>query len=171
MAGIADFRGFPFARSRVDACGTYLGHRAYWKLYAIENYLRVLLHSVLFDQIGASWFDSVVEQGRRKEIEKLKTKSLANKAHTLPGRHSIYYLYLSDLSKVMLTANHLIAKVVPEVNLWIVKIEEVRVPRNLVGHMNFPNERDRGRIDTLHSELTGLVQSLESKPGFKLRVP
>src|SRR5205823_9897895 len=91
--------------------------------------------------------------------------------HTSPGRHDIYFAYLSDLTKIMTASRHLIVTVIPDVDLWIVKMENIRVPRNLVGHMNFPNLGDRDRIDKLHTELSGLMQRLEKQAHVKLEIP
>jgi hypothetical protein len=71
----------------------------------------------------------------------------------------------------MSASRHLFEKVIEDVDSWIVKIEGVRLPRNLVGHMNFPNREDRKRIDKLYGELSTLVQKLERKPKFTVRIP
>jgi hypothetical protein len=171
MAGIQDFRNSPFARSQVEACGRFLGHRSYWKLYSIENYVRVILHSVLAVQIGPTWLDASVDQKTKARIEQFKKDYLKKAVHTLPGRHDIYYLYLSDLTRILASSRHLIAPVISDVDSWILRMEGVRIPRNLVGHMNFPNLADRNRIDTLHRELTTLMQRLERQPGLRIVIP
>lgn len=171
MGGIQDFRRFPFARPRVDGCGRYIGHQSYWKLYAIENYLRVILHSVLYAQIAPSWWDTSVDPNTKRRVEETKKDYLKSGVHTSPGSHDIYYLYLSDLTKIMAATRNLVVAVVSDVDSWIAKIESVRIPRNLVGHMNFPNAADRNRIDVLHRELGLLVQRLERNPNFNIRIP
>jgi hypothetical protein len=171
MAGIQDFRLSAFARPRVDDCGRYLGHNTYWKLYSIENYLRVILHSILLAQIGPAWLDQSIDREKKRIIERNKLRYLSKPGHTSPGKHDIYYLYLSDLSKIMLLNKHLIVTLIPDVDTWVLKLEDVLVPRNLVGHMNFPHQGDRARIDALHRELNGLVQKLEKRAGFTIQVP
>ena len=171
MAGIQDFRNSPFARPRVEACGRFLGHRSYWKLYSIENYVRVILHSVLSLQIGPTWLDTSLDQKTKARVQQLKKDHLRRTVHTSPGRHDIYYLYLSDLTRIMAASRHLIAPVISDIDSWIVKMENVRIPRNLVGHMNFPNLSDRDRTDALHRELTALMQRLERQPGLKIANP
>jgi len=131
----------------------------------------VILHSVLSVQFREDWFDTYIGKKRRQEIDRLKKDYLNTRVHTLPGRHDIYYLYLSDLNKIMSASRHLFEKVIEDVDSWIVKIEGVRLPRNLVGHMNFPNREDRKRIDKLYGELSTLVQKLERKPKFTVRIP
>lgn len=171
MAGTQDFRQFAFSCSRVDNCGRYLGHESYWKLYSIENYLRVVLHSVLSVQISQNWFDATIPPHTKSDISRRKRDYLKTGVHTQPGKHDIYYVYLSDLSKIMAVTRHLLVTVIADVDAWIAKIEGVRIPRNLVGHMNFPNRLDRQRIDTLHRDLATLVQKLERTASIKIAIP
>jgi len=166
-----DFRGYPFARPRVDECGRFLGERSYWKLYSIENYLRVIVHSVLSAQIAPAWWDDVVDPTTKKRIVALKKDYLKKPMHTSPGSHDIYYLYLSDLTKILTATRHLVGVVIKDIDSWVVKLESVRIPRNLVGHMNFPNAADRDRIDTLYIELGELMKRLENTPELTIKIP
>jgi hypothetical protein len=171
MPGIHDFRSVAFSRRHVESCGRYLGHNSYWKLYSIENYVRVILHSILGAQIGSSWVDQSIAKRKKDKTAWRKRDYLSKPGHTPPGKHDVYYLYLSDLSKIMQANRNLIVTLIPDVDNWVLKLEGVVTPRNLVGHMNFPHQADRARIDTLHHELNGLVQRLESRPGFSIRIP
>lgn len=72
--------------------------------------------------------------------EKGFRKNYAAKPHNAsPGMHDIHLTFLSDLTEIMRANSHLISPVVPTTNQWILTLEAIRVPRNLVGHMNFPN--------------------------------
>ncbi len=171
MAGIQDFRSSTFARTKVEACGRFLGHRSYWKLYSIENYVRIILHSVLVALVGPNWWSTSVDPKVQSRIEGLKKDYHKRSLHTSPGRHDIYFAYLSDLTKIMTASRHLIVTVISDVDSWIVKMENIRIPRNLVGHMNFPNSSDRDRIDKLHTDLSALMQKLEKQPNVKIQIP
>lgn len=59
---------------------------------------------------------------------------------------------------------------VPDIDEWILKIADVRIPRNLVGHMNFPNHPDRQRIDTVYSDFETLVARIENS-GIAMKIP
>lgn len=170
MSIVEDFRDYPFARSLVRKSGRYLGRHSYWKLYAIENFLRVMLHSILSVQIAVTWWDTAVDKNMKKDVERTKRAYAKKPFHTSPGKHEIYYLYLSDLNKIMVANSNLFLPVVPDIDSWIRKIEGIRIPRNLVGHMNFPNQTDRERIDKLYRELGRLVAKLDKK-GFRLQIP
>jgi len=45
-----------------------------------------------------------------------------------------------------------------------------RLPRNIVGHMNWPHKTDRQRIDVVHADLQQLLQSLVAS-GTSLSIP
>jgi hypothetical protein len=171
MPGMPDFRALPFSRSRVDNCGRYLGHHTYWKLYSIENYIRVMLHSALSVQIAPNWWDTAVDPPTKRNVEKLKQDYLARPVHALPGRHEIYYLYLSDLTRIMVGTRHLLMPLIPDIDSWIAKVEGIRIPRNLIGHMNFPSATDRNRIDLLHRELGDLMRKLEQNRTLEIAIP
>jgi hypothetical protein len=88
----------------------------------------------------------------------------------MPGRHAIYYTLLSELSKIIAANGHLFEPIVPEIDQWIARLEQVRIPRNIVGHMNWPSDTDRQRIDVCHSDLQELVKHLATK-GLNLSIP
>ena len=56
-----DFRQSPFDVQRVQASGRHVGRNVYWKLYTIENLVRVVVHSVLSAQINAGWWSTAVD--------------------------------------------------------------------------------------------------------------
>src|SRR6266478_5917909 len=123
MAGIRDFREFSFAQPLVERCGRFLGHSTYWKLYAIENYLRVIVHSVLSAQVPSPWWNNAVGGTLRERVEVVKKRYAVRPIHTRAGRHNIYYVFLPDLSKIVLANSNLFRKIIPDIDVWIVKVE------------------------------------------------
>ena len=168
--GLRDFRDYGFSRPRVLACGRYLGHNTYWKLHAIENYLRVLIHSVLMVQLPAPSWDNAVDKKVRERVETVKRGYTFRSATAVPGNHDIYYAYLPDLNRILLANSNFFRTVVPDIDSWIPKLENVVTPRNLVGHMNFPNARDRKTISALYDEFTELISRLE-KSNLTIAIP
>ena len=63
MPTVRDFKKYSFHPSRIDRCGRHIGSKLYWKLYAIENTIRVVIHSVLSAQIGNQWWAAAVAPG------------------------------------------------------------------------------------------------------------
>jgi hypothetical protein len=90
--------------------------------------------------------------------------------HTQPGRHDIYHVFLSDLNNIVRANSNLFLPVIPDVDQWILRIESLITPRDLVGHMNFPNKPDRQRIDDLHREFSNLVSRLQHS-GLVIEIP
>lgn len=68
MPPIPDFRTRPFSLGAVNASGASLGRTAYRKLYAIENILRVVIHSVLTAQIGPDWWAFEVDPDLQDKV-------------------------------------------------------------------------------------------------------
>ena len=167
----ADFRTFAFDASRVVASAKVVGRGPYWKLYAAENIFRVIVHTVLTAQIpGNDWWTQAVAPHVQKEAEDSAKRYAARPWHTSPGVHGIYYTTLSQLTEIIRANSHLFAPVIPDIDQWIVRIELVRYPRNVVGHMNFPTKTDQKRIDVFYEDVRALAAKLVSD-GYSFQVP
>jgi hypothetical protein len=166
----ADFRNYTFDSTRVDLSGKDVGKKVYWKLYAVENVIRVLAHSVLLAQVGADWWTLTVDPAIKASVEYRKADYAARPWHSTPGRHEIYYAFLSDLNKIITANSHLFAPHIPELDQWIVRLEQLRLPRNIVGHMNWLSATDRQRIDVVYADLQHLLRHLGTA-GLTLVVP
>jgi hypothetical protein len=165
-----DFRVYPFHVDRLDAAGKNIGQKVYWKLYAIENLVRVLAHSVLTAQAGAGWWAVAVDPDIQRAVQRRQADYTNQPWHSTPGKHEIYYAFLPDLSRIITANSHLFKPMIKDIDQWIARIEQVRLPRNIVGHMNWPHKTDRQRIDVVHSDLQQLLQSLV-KSGTTLSIP
>lgn len=170
MPTVRDFRNYAFKEERIKRCGRFVGRQAYWKLYAIENLLRIVIHSVLSAQISPQWWDVAVDRKTRRKVQEFRERYLRRPWHTLPGGHGIYYVFLSDLNNIVRANSNLFLPVWPDVDQWVGKIEGILLPRNVVGHMNFPNQADRQRIDTTYEEMALLVGRLQ-EAGVRVEIP
>jgi len=167
---VTDFRGHAFDAAKIDASGKDVGRRVFWQLYAVENLIRVLIHSVLSVQVGPNWWAQSVDPTLRGKIAG-RVKSYANQPwHSTPGKHEIYYTFLSDLNAILAAHSNLFVTLIPDVHQWIARIEQMRLPRNVVGHMNWPHVADRQRIAVFHSDFQALVRKLAAA-GLSLLVP
>lgn len=170
MPSTQDFRTFAFDPERVDAAGKNVGQRVYWQLYVIENLVRVIVHSVLNAQVGANWWTVAVDPGIQGSVTRRRADYANRPWHSTPGRHEIYYAFLSDLNKIITANSHLFRPIISDIDQWIARIEQVRLPRNIVGHMNWPGRTDRQRIDVVHADLHQLTQQLIAS-GTVLSIP
>jgi hypothetical protein len=168
MARVRDFRQFAFQPGRIARCGRNVGVEVYWKLYVIENTIRIVIHSILSAQIGPDWWDDAVDYAIQRNARRFRESYEANPRNASPGAHDIHLVFLKDLTEIIRANNHLISPVVPTADQWIVTLEGIRLPRNLVGHMNFPNAYDRNAIDDAYAQLPALLAHL---PAFRTPIP
>ena len=170
MPPVTDFRTAAFAAANVDTCGKFIGRSAYWKLYVIENFFRVIVHSVLSVQIGPDWWIRGVHPKLQERAQDLRREYMAKPWHSQPGKHDIYFTTLSQLNEIIRANSHLMQALIPDIDQWILKVEQIRLPRNVVGHMNFPITHDRQRIDVLYADCRALVTHLQQQ-NILLKIP
>ena len=101
MPPVTDFRGAAFNATRIDSCGRDVGRRVYWKLYVIENTIRVIVSSVLTIQIGSTWWATAADKRIQQQVQHFKTLYAQAPWHSAPGNHDIYYTGLSDLGEII----------------------------------------------------------------------
>jgi hypothetical protein len=77
---------------------------------------------------------------------------------------------LTDLTDILRVNSHLFLPVIADTNNWIALLEAIRVPRNLVGHMNFPNAFDKAAIDAAYVKLPSLMAQLTTS-GISVIIP
>lgn len=99
----------------------------------------------------------------------LVSLGISRKEAAAPGSHDIYYVDLSDLNEIIRANSHLFLPVIPDIDAWMARIEQIRLPRNIVAHMNWPHATDRKRIDVFFADLQLLAQSLSAH--LKLAAP
>jgi len=168
MPSVNDFRLSQFDVKAIDRCGQYIGRQIYWKLYAIENFFRVIIHSVLSVQMHPNWWNSAVDTTIRVKAERFQQNYLKKLWHGKPGAHGIYYIDLRDLNEIIRANAHLFRPVIPDLDKWMLGIEELRLPRNVVAHMNFPSQTDKKRIDVFYDDCLSLVAFIQTKTGLKI---
>jgi hypothetical protein len=165
MSKATDFRQSSFDTSGIMKSGKYIGRGTYWKLYAIENIFRIVIHSVLSVQIPKpdNWWDVAVDATIKQKAEKFKISYLKKAWHGKPGAHDIYYIDLKDLNEIVRANANLFDPVIPDLDRWMLGIEDLRLPRNVVAHMNFPTDTDIKRIDVFYEDCLKLVPLVQTK--------
>ncbi|HXN72500.1 MAG TPA: hypothetical protein VN861_08095 [Candidatus Acidoferrales bacterium] len=160
MPLVKDFRKFAFLPRRVDRCGRNVGSKVYWKLYSIENAVRVIINSVLSKQISQQWWTEAVSPNVVNKAQKRRARYAAKPKHANPGSHDIYLIDLFDLTEILRINSNLFSPIIPETDQFLVVLESMRVSRNIIGHMNFPNAYDRNAVDTAYKELPAILARL-----------
>ena len=64
-----DFRNHAFDTNRVKAAGKDMGGKVYPKLYAIENLIRIVVHTVLTVQLGNNWWSLTADPALQKTCQ------------------------------------------------------------------------------------------------------
>src|SRR5262245_2138243 len=116
-----DFRKHAFDDMRVDTAGQEVGRKVDWQHQEIEHLMRIIIHSVLTVQLGKDWWDVVADPDLKKDIAQMM-RSYANRPwHSGPGRHEVYYIYLSTLTKIMTSNSAQFQPHIPDVDAWTAK--------------------------------------------------
>ena len=169
---IIDFRKrAQFILDNVPKSGIYLGRKIYWKLYAIENFYRVIIHSILSLQIDAKWWLVATPPPIQRKAQKFRANYLEKPWYTMPGKHFIYFTDLNDLNEIARINSGFFEPIIPTIDDWVLRIEDLRLPRNVVAHMNFPNRTDRQRIDVIYKDFRALIKSIYDRGSIVLKVP
>jgi hypothetical protein len=170
MAVPPDFRTQPLVLSAIADCGRFTARTSYWRLYTVENDLRVIAHSILTIQINPTWWSVAVSPDIDRKVQNVKADYHRQPHRANPGNHDIYYLFLPDLTKIISVHAGLFRPFIPDIDTWIAQFEAIRLPRNIVGHMNWLNSVDRTDVDSLYRDLRRLHQRLQ-KSGVHLLIP
>ena len=164
-----DFREVALSPDSLRRSGRYIGSHTYWKLYSVENIFRVVIHSILTPNIPQDWWTVAVDPTIQAKASRFRTKYINRAWHGKPGVHNIYYIDLKDLNEIIRANANLFVPVIPNIDKWMVGIEDMRLPRNIVAHMNFPDSNDQKRIDVFHSDCLSLLAGVGAK--IQLLVP
>ena len=114
MKVVRDFRAQRFAAPRIGRCGRYVARQSYWKLYAIENTLRVVINSVLSVQVAPNWWPLAADPRHIQNAIRFRAQYAAKPQHASPGRHDIYLVFLTDLTQIIRIHSHHFRPVIPE---------------------------------------------------------
>lgn len=170
---VVDFRTLAFDTTRVANSGKNVGGRIFPKLYEIENILRSIIHSILSTHVapGTDWWDTLVSKNIRDKADRFRADYAGRPRHSTPGRHGLYYVGIRDLNEIIRSNVSLFRSPIPDIDHWMVNIEQLRLPRNVVAHMNWLHKADRDRIEVFRQDLVGLVAHLQSTAGIRIGSP
>lgn len=165
MPTVLDFRLASFDADKIAKSGRSIGKETYWKLYSIENTFRIVVHSILSIQIPQpqDWWLIAVDKTIRDKAQRYLDSYTKKSWHGNPGAHGIYYIDLKDLNEIMRVNAHLFRPAIPDFDKWILGLEELRLPRNIVAHMNYPNKTDKARIDVFYHDCKTLIGLIANK--------
>lgn len=166
-----DYRISQFDLSVLVTYGKTIGKKYYWKIYASENIIRVLIHSVLCVQVGLDWWDHVVDPEIKRDARRIRGGYLNRIPQRNPGDHDIYCTYLSGLERILFNNKGYFRPLIPEIDQIIVHLNRIRLPRNLTGHMNILDTNDRRSITLFFKLCQKIIKKLSVSVNFQLQYP
>src|SRR5689334_15572658 len=116
MPVVRDFRNYSYRSDRIDRCGRDIGSKLYWKLYAVENTIRIVIHSVLTAQFGPNWWTAAVDPKIVAKASRFRATYVAKQKNANPGLSDIHLVFLSDLTDILRVNNHLFGPIIPDTN-------------------------------------------------------
>lgn len=168
---MSDFRLASFDEKALLSYGKVLGRNYYWKVFASENILRIVINSVLSVQVDADWWLKVVDHDIVCDAKDVRQNYLSAIPSRDPGRHGIYCTYLSRLERILFKNRGSFIYYLPNVDDLIVSLNAVLLPRNLMGHMNHLTESDRRKIGELYGLCENAVDRLKKTTNIQLKYP
>jgi hypothetical protein len=165
-----DYRAFPYNERTLLSYGNILGRQYYWKIYASENILRLIIHSILSVQINGEWWKGAVDPDIIKEATKVRNKYNNMYANKIP-KHDIYCIYLPMLERILADNYPKFEYYLPQIDELIISLNSVIIPRNLLGHMNTLDNIDRGKIGELYKICLKCLKILSETKNLVLKYP
>ena len=98
-----DFREYSYSNDRVLACGKYLGNNTYWKIFVIENLIRIMIHSILSVQYhkGTEWWEDLAGDAK-KSYERNKQRYVQDRFFLVLNQVN----YLNSSSRYLAIIDH-----------------------------------------------------------------
>jgi hypothetical protein len=166
-----DYRNFPYDEKTLLSYGKILGRQYYWKMYASENLLRLIIHSILSVQIKGEWWKQAVDPDIIKEATKVRAKYNNSRIPNKIPKHDIYCIYMPMLERIISDNRLRFIHYLPQIDKLIISLNAVIIPRNLLGHMNTLDNVDRGKIGGLYKICLKCLKILSETKNLVLKYP
>lgn len=148
-----DFRNKSFSDiSIVIDSAKYSGNRFYYKLFVIENLIRIIINTILINDYPLpDWWEHAVD-GRLKKSW-----------HGRSSHHGIYHVFLKELNTIMINNRNFIETYISDLDSLILEIENFNVSRRKIAHTKFLNSSDITQLDTLYDLTKRLTKELSNR--------
>lgn len=154
-----DFRNKPYNLNSIVFSGKYSGNRFYYKLFIIENLIRIILHTILTNESPSTsnWWNDCVPNYLKKPW------------HRRSPHHGVYHLFLKDLIDILRRNRPLIEPHVSNFNELILEIELFNNARRKIAHTKYLNADDLDKLDNLYSRTKSLIKKINLR--FNIEIP
>ncbi len=165
-----DFRDLGYSLSNVKDSGRFLGRNFYWKFYALENLVRILIYTVLTEQLGRKWWTKVTNPDIEGKLKSVLRGRIKRPFHSAAGSHRLYNIFLPDLIHIVRTTADQFRPLYNDVDAWVIRLEAIHQPRNLASHMNWLNTKDRRLVDLAYKKTLEAVAVIGNS-GIQIKLP
>lgn len=127
--------------------GSLAMQRAYRLLFVLENVVRELIASRLFDADGADWFERRANTTMKGNVEKRQKTEEKHQWHTGRNREPIYYLDFGDLARLIINHWSAFQDLLPS-QTWVQsRLDEAERSRNVIAHTNVLASEEVARLE------------------------
>lgn len=147
-----DFRYKPFSDvSIIIDSGKYAGNRFYYKLFVIENLIRIIINTIMINDYPLrDWWAHAVDGGIKKSW------------HRRSRHHGIYHVFLKDLNTIIINNRIFIETYISDLDDLILTIENFNDTRRKIAHTKYLNTVDLNQLDKLYNLTKRLTIELSS---------
>lgn len=148
-----DFRNKSYSINNLITSGKYSGNRFYYKLFVIENMIRIFIHTILENDNPTvlEWWDELVPNRLKKTW------------HSMSSHHGIYHIFLNDLNSLIIENRPLIEPYVDNLDDLILEIELFNDVRRKIAHTKFLNTNDIKKLDELYIKSKKIIDEISKK--------
>lgn len=137
--------------------------KIYVYIYIFENSVRNVISLVLSKKYGASWWETRVTDGVKKNVQRRINDEINNPWHGKRGSAPIFYTLIDDLKSIIKNNWGDFASLFPD-QTWIdTRIGEIERSRNIIAHNNPLAKRDIDRIKLYFEDWEAQVKTIKNK--------
>ena len=138
-------RTYPLVSERLGAAGRNLGSEVYPRLFLLENSIRCLISRRL-SKSASNWWDTLVPRAVQENVSRTMKREKRCPYRRPRGSSELSYANFSDLRDIILANGAHFRDVIPDMEWFKVKMDEVYMARNSLAHCVSLSNEDILRI-------------------------
>ena len=126
----------------------------YFKLYCLENFLRLFTENVAINNLGIKYWELLkIKKEILEKIKSRKEKEEQNRWLSLRGNSNIFYMDFDDIRRLIISNWNLFATYFPD-QPWITqRLTDLYKIRNLIAHNSYIDRNDQKTLDTFANNI------------------
>ncbi|BCX03855.1 MAG: hypothetical protein KatS3mg053_1793 [Candidatus Roseilinea sp.] len=153
---------YPLVKATFIQQAVALGEEAYPQIVVLENSIRALIEQRL-SAISANWWTDLVPASVRTSVQRTIDKEKRYPYREKRGQNPLVYCNFADLKEIV-TANHSeFRDVIPDLEWFKTKMDEVYMARNNLAHSVLLTKDDMTRIALFYRDWARLLEAANIK--------